>query len=200
MLWGSAGLAISMMLIAVLLSFKDTSVGKPTSSAAVAFFFTYMLIFGATVNCIPWVYVPEILPLHARAKGMAIGVSSNWIWNFFIVLITPVIINRLAWKAYLIFMCTNAAFVPLVYFCYPEVANLSLEEIDYIFVDAGSLKEEIKLSKDLRRRKMEGQDLRGDLMHGDMNGVSRRETLVGENVTGEKFTEKGAGPQHHENM
>lgn len=23
----------------------------------------------ASVNCIPWVYVPEILPLQARAKG-----------------------------------------------------------------------------------------------------------------------------------
>lgn len=26
------------------------------------------------------VYVPEILPLHARAKGTAIGISSNWLW------------------------------------------------------------------------------------------------------------------------
>ena len=39
-----------------------------------------MLIFGASANCIPWVYVPEILPLHARAKGTAIGISSNWFW------------------------------------------------------------------------------------------------------------------------
>jgi hypothetical protein len=41
-----------------------------------------MLIFGASVNCIPWCYVPEILPLHARAKGTAIGISSNWLWVF----------------------------------------------------------------------------------------------------------------------
>ena len=80
MIWGSLGLGISMMLIAVLLSFKGTPQQKPTSSAAVAFFFTYMLIFGASANCIPWVYVPEILPLHARAKGTAIGISSNWLW------------------------------------------------------------------------------------------------------------------------
>lgn len=42
----------------------------------------YMLFFGATANCIPWVYVPEILPLHVRAKGTAIGISANWLWNF----------------------------------------------------------------------------------------------------------------------
>nr|POE71905.1 sugar transporter stl1 [Quercus suber] len=87
----------------------------------------------ASANCIPWVYVPEILPLHARAKGTAIGISSNWLWNFVIVMITPTIINSLAWKAYLIFMCTNLAFVPLVYFCYPETSNLTLEEVDHLF-------------------------------------------------------------------
>lgn len=41
-----------------------------------------MLFFGATTNCVPWVYVPEILPLHVRAKGTAVAISSNWIWNF----------------------------------------------------------------------------------------------------------------------
>lgn len=49
--------------------------------------------------------------------------------NFVIVMITPTIIDKLQWKAYLIFMCTNLAFVPLVYFCYPETTNLTLEEI-----------------------------------------------------------------------
>jgi hypothetical protein len=93
MMWGSFGLSISMMMISILLSFKGmpfihiktegerqaksdcmcffigTSVEKPTASASVAFFFLFMLIFGASVNCIPWVYGPEILPLHVRAKG-----------------------------------------------------------------------------------------------------------------------------------
>lgn len=36
------------------------------------------------MNCIPWVYVPEILPLHVRAKGSAVGISANWLWNFFV--------------------------------------------------------------------------------------------------------------------
>ncbi|KAL5364669.1 hypothetical protein BJX96DRAFT_188018 [Aspergillus floccosus] len=156
MMWGSMGLGICMMMVSILLSFKGKSNAHETASASVAFFFVYMLIHGASVNCIPWCYVPEILPLHARAKGTAIGVSSNWIWNFFVVMITPVIINRLQWQAYLIFMCTNFAFIPLVYFCYPEVANLSLEEIDFLFTNTD--KSAVKVSKELRKEiKKHGQ-------------------------------------------
>lgn len=52
-------------------------------------------------------------------------------------MITPTIISSLQWKAYLIFMCTNLAFVPLVYYCYPETSNLTLEEVDHIFTRDG---------------------------------------------------------------
>jgi Sugar (and other) transporter len=69
-------------------------------------------------------------------------------------MITPVIINRLQWKAYLIFMCTNLAFIPLVYFCYPETANLTLEEIDYLFTNPE--KSAVKLSRELHRDRKRG--------------------------------------------
>jgi hypothetical protein len=42
------------------------------------------------------IQVPEILPLHARAKGTSIGISSNWLWNFVVVMITPSMINNVS--------------------------------------------------------------------------------------------------------
>jgi MFS family permease len=140
MIYGATGLAVCMMLAAVLLSFQgneNADLAQATASASIAFFFAYMVIFAATIAVVPWAYVPEILPLHARAKGTAIGISSNWLWNFFVVMITPTIIDRLQWKAYLIFMATNLSFVPLVYFFYPETTNLTLEEVDYLFIEGG---------------------------------------------------------------
>lgn len=53
-------------------------------------------------------------------------------------MITPSALNNLQWKAYLIFMVTNLAFIPLVYFCYPETSNLTLEEVDHLFTGEGS--------------------------------------------------------------
>jgi MFS family permease len=137
MMIGSLGLGICMMMVAALLSQVNEPSGKTYAEASVAFFFLYMLIHGMSINSVPWVYVPEILPLEARTKGTAIGVSSNWLWNFTVVMITPVIINRIQWKAYLIFMITNFLFVPVIYFYYPETSNLRLEDIDLIFARGG---------------------------------------------------------------
>lgn len=138
MMAGCFGLGICMLLVAALLSQAEAPHGQAYASASVAFFFLYMLIFGMSVNCVPWVYTPEIPPLEARTKGTAVGISSNWLWNFTVVMITPVIINRLQWKAYLIFMCTNLLFVPIIYFFYPETSNLRLEDIHYIFSQGGN--------------------------------------------------------------
>ncbi|PVI05638.1 putative Myo-inositol transporter 1 [Periconia macrospinosa] len=150
MMWGSFGLGVSMMMIAILLSFQPRGgeLAKATASASVTFFFTYMLIFGMTANCIPWVYVPEILPLHVRAKGTAVGISANWIWNFLVVMITPSLLSNLAWKGYLIFMVLNFSFVPLVYFCYPETSNLTLEEIDWLFYEGDVVKRSKRVAKE----------------------------------------------------
>lgn len=112
MMAGCAALSICMMMITIVsivvlwkwyteadLHPQLLSINKEsTSAASIAFFFLYMLIFGATVNVVPWVWGPEILPLEARAKGTAISVSSHWMWNFCIVMITPVLINRIGWK------------------------------------------------------------------------------------------------------
>ncbi|KAJ9624350.1 hypothetical protein H2204_010906 [Knufia peltigerae] len=133
MLYGCFGLGICMMMASILLSFGK----KNTSSAAVAFFFVYMIIFGGSINVVPWVYGPEILPLQARSRGTAISVAAHWTWNFFVVMITPVLINRLGWKTYLIFMSLAFSFVPVIYFFYPETSNISLEDIDRIFIKDG---------------------------------------------------------------
>ncbi|KAJ5810357.1 general substrate transporter [Penicillium pulvis] len=151
MMIGSFGLGVCILMIAALLSQIDEPDEQNYASASVAFFFLYMLIHGMSINSVPWSYVPEILPLEARTKGTAIGVSSNWLWNFTVVLITPVIINRIQWKAYLIFMITNFIFIPVVYFFYPETGNLRLEDVDLIFSRGGDpVKHARKMAAELK--------------------------------------------------
>lgn len=64
MIWGCAGLSICMMMLAALLSNGQ----KATASAAVTFFFLYMLIFGGTINVVPWGKQLLTYGCHERAK------------------------------------------------------------------------------------------------------------------------------------
>lgn len=52
-----------------------------------------------------------------------------------VVEITPPGISSLGWKFYIIWTVFNAAFVPIVYFFYPETADRSLEDLDRFFID-----------------------------------------------------------------
>ncbi len=135
MILGSAGLAVCMLIITVLLS-QDT---RECSLAAVAFFFLFMCVFASTMNCVAWVYISEVLPLQLRAKGTAIGASSNWLWNFVIAMITPVLAENLGWRTYIIFTVTNSVAAVVFYLFHPETSNKSLEEIEDIFLGSNRL-------------------------------------------------------------
>lgn len=52
-----------------------------------------------------------------------------------VVKITPLGAENLGWKFFLIFMVFNGAFVPIIYFLYPETAGKTLEELDSLFVN-----------------------------------------------------------------
>lgn len=95
----------------------------------IAFFLYYTFFYLA----VPWLYCAEIMPLHLRSKGNALSTSSNWLWNFATVMMTPSTMSTQGWKGYLIFTIFNFAFTPLIYLFYPETSGRRLEEIDAIF-------------------------------------------------------------------
>lgn len=100
---------------------------------AVVSFVLFFISFGAGWCAIPWLYPAEINSIGMRTKGAALASASDWLFNYFIVQLTPLGIHHLHWKFYIIFFILNAAWVPLVYLFYPETAGKSLEEIDLMF-------------------------------------------------------------------
>lgn len=119
-LWGTVGQCLSMVITFAALIPGTEAAAK---GAAVGFF-TYIAFFGATWLPLPWLYPAEINPIKTRAKANAVSTVSNWLWNFFIVMVTPVMISgtgRSGWGTYLFFAFLNALFFPIIYFFYPEV-------------------------------------------------------------------------------
>ncbi|KAL0564409.1 hypothetical protein V5O48_017635, partial [Marasmius crinis-equi] len=133
MMWGAAGQCVCYILITGLLSQADSGSGAKFGAGATAFFFVYYVFFGICWQGVPWLYPVEINSLAMRTKGAALGTASNWISNYIVVQITPIGIESLGWRFYIIWAAFNAAFVPLVWLFYPETSNRHLEDIDKMY-------------------------------------------------------------------
>jgi hypothetical protein len=81
------------------------------------------------------VYGPEIMPLAHRAKGEGLATACLWLSSFIVVQFVPIAISNIGWRTYIIFAVCNLAFVPMVYFLFPETAGFTLESIDLCFMD-----------------------------------------------------------------
>lgn len=139
MLWGSVGMVASMVILAIMDYLSETHVGgsRPGIVSAV-FLFVFNTFFAIGWLAIPWLYPAEIVPLKIRAPANGLSTSANWIFNFMVVMITPVAFNSIGYKTYIIFAVINAAIMPVIYFFYPETAYRGLEEIDTIFIKTKS--------------------------------------------------------------
>lgn len=129
MFWGSIGQGICYSLVTIGVALG----GKIWSSVAIAFIFGYASVFGLSFIAIPWLYPAEVNSQRFRTQGSAIATGTNWISAYVVVLVTPIGVENIGWKYYLIYAITNFAFVPFIYYFYVETSGLTLEQIDELF-------------------------------------------------------------------
>jgi len=142
MLFGAAGMSISMAILAATTSpaaLKPVN-GQTTNHApayvAAVFLFVFNSFFAIGWLGMTWLYPAEITPLSIRAAANGVSTGANWIFNFMVVLITPIAFATIGYQTYIIFAVINAAMVVATYFIFPETAGRSLEEMSAIFEQA----------------------------------------------------------------
>jgi len=148
MLFGAAGQALSMAVLAGTTSVTSTSTGI----AAAAFLFIFNSFFAIGWLGMTWLYPAEITPLGIRAPATAISTTANWIFNFMVVMVTPVAFAHIGYKTYIVFAVINAFMIPSVYFFFPETAYRSLEEMDEIFHKSKSIFDVVKVAREMPNR------------------------------------------------
>jgi len=94
-----------------------------------------------------WCYPSEILPLRIRQRGSALSVVWQWLITFLVVEITPVGIQNIGWKLYIVFCILNWASILVVWFFYPETSGKTLESIDFLFASQSSFTQVVKMSR-----------------------------------------------------
>lgn len=165
---------------AMIITFGSLIPGTPSAAKGAAFgLFLYIASFGASWLPLPWLYPAEINPLKTRGKANAVSTCTNWLFNFLIVMITPIMIDNIGWGTYLFFGAMNALFFPIIYFFFPETANRSLEEIDIIFakgfVEKKSYVQAAKEIPFLSPTEVEQEALRFGLVDSRADGTTVRD-------------------------
>lgn len=125
---------------------NETSIAHSAGIGAAAMLFVFQGAFTIGFQATVWVYPSEILPLRLRQRGSSISTAANWIFNYMIVQITPIAIENIGWKTYIIFAVLNAFWVPIIYLFFPETKGLELEAIDRLFSGDAEL-EPLEMSK-----------------------------------------------------
>ncbi|KAK3938697.1 general substrate transporter [Diplogelasinospora grovesii] len=121
------------LLLTILLYFAqkpDYPYQHQVASASVVFFWLYYMGFGLGMLGIPWLYPTEINSLPMRTKGAATATAANWITNFLVVEVTPIGVQNLGWRFYIVWTVFNAVFIPIIWLVYPETADRTLEDLD----------------------------------------------------------------------
>lgn len=129
LLYGLSGMTLGTIILG--LGFVLPSLSGIVSYITLAGMLLYIASFAASFGPIVWVMLPEIFPLQVRGSAVGVSSLSNWVANFIVALLFPVLIAALGetpvfWGLGLI--CILA--MVFVYFLVPETMGRSLEEIE----------------------------------------------------------------------
>lgn len=209
MMYAAAGQSFCYLIITICIRYNENTalgmeVRRQWAKASIAFFFLYYVFFGIGWQGVPWLYPTEINPLAMRTKGAALGTATNWIFNFMVVEITPPGIESLHWRFYIIWTVFNFAFIPTVYFFYPETAGRTLEDIDRFFAAPHTPllvfrdKEAISSKRPRQYIEAEQQDVRrnSSIVQGDVDAMTeaRRSSIAEKN----EWVKRGDGDEYRE--
>lgn len=67
--------------------------------------------------------------------------NNTRIFNYMIVQITPIAIDNIGWRTYIIFAVLNAFWVPIIFIFFPETKGMQLEDVDRLFAGDALLAE-----------------------------------------------------------
>ncbi|KAF2093541.1 MFS transporter [Rhizodiscina lignyota] len=162
----------SIMLVAFWARYEHSgNTDKILGDLALWSMFVYLVGYAWILNSFGYAYTPEILPMEIRATGLAFGFAMLNAIIIMLVQVTPIAIAAISWRYFLIFVFTDAIFIIVVYFKFPETANVPLEEVAALFGD----KVAVKLHD---ANTLEAQD-------GE-KGVNVAEHLENDQITGEE--------------
>ncbi|WP_030016335.1 MULTISPECIES: sugar porter family MFS transporter [Micrococcales] len=139
LLGGSIGMFVSLAIMAIAFTQSVTVDGSPSlpgawGPIALVFANIFVISFGATWGPLLWLMLGEVFPNTIRAKAMGLATAANWLANFAVSMLFPVLAGFSLAFSYGLFALFALISLPFAYFFIPETKGVALEETDTLTV------------------------------------------------------------------
>lgn len=118
---GGLSMAVCLTLIATVM-WLDRSY---TPSLVALLVIIYNASFGYSWGPIGFLIPPEVYPLSIRSKGVSLSTASNWLANYIVGQLTPILQNSIGWVMYLFPAISCILSIIVVWIFYPETKGLN---------------------------------------------------------------------------
>lgn len=141
--------ACQITTAAVVKAIPPPEQGNVTSSgiATVALIYLFVIAYNFSWGPMPWPYVAEIFPARIREPGVAVGVGSQWLFNFVFSLTTPYMMTNMGWGTFLLWGVFDVVIAVVAFFFLKETKGLSLETIAHQNFKKGSSEDDVLQNK-----------------------------------------------------
>jgi len=134
LVWGGLGQALPMFYIA---GYRQIRQNDPkidgASYVAILMIYLYVTFYSFGWSVAPWPAMSESVPNQLRSLTMSAGLMSNWLFNFTITKLTPILLQKITWGTYLLFACTTLSACLWAVFFLPETGGYAIEEIHQLY-------------------------------------------------------------------
>ncbi len=125
---GSAGMAITLLLIAAAFHFQMNPVFTTVCIMA------FIAFFASCIGPAFWTLVAEMFPNQIRGQAVALASFTQWVFNFLVVLLFPYVLDAIGGSVTFLFLAMMAVIQFLIArFYIKETKGKSLEEIELLW-------------------------------------------------------------------
>jgi hypothetical protein len=136
-----------MTILSITTALNTKGDHKSLSYASVVFIWLFNLFYPIGFSGANFLYCTEVAPTQLRVAMSAASTANKWLWNFIVVMVTPVALDTIGWRYYILYAVISACIPVTVYLFYPETMGRSLEGLSAVFRDAGSVWEVVDMAK-----------------------------------------------------